>query len=37
MFNLDQFVAGCRAALKTDAPQKSVREVVARAVSDPAA
>ncbi len=37
MFNLDQFVADCRAALKTDAPQKSVREAVARAVSDPAA
>ena len=37
MFNLDQFVSDCRTALKTDASHQSVREVVARAVSDPAA
>jgi predicted metal-dependent enzyme (double-stranded beta helix superfamily) len=37
MFDLDQFVADCRSALKADAPQRSVREVVARAVSDPRA
>lgn len=37
MFNLDQFVADCRAALKADASHKYVREVVARAVSDSAA
>jgi predicted metal-dependent enzyme (double-stranded beta helix superfamily) len=37
MFDLDQFVADCRAALVADKPHKSVREVVARAVSDPAA
>ena len=37
MFSLDQFVADCRAAVKEDASHKFVREVVARAVSDPAA
>jgi len=37
MFDLDQFVADCRAALVGDATHKSVREVVARAVSDPRA
>jgi predicted metal-dependent enzyme (double-stranded beta helix superfamily) len=37
MFDLEQFAADCRAALKADAPHKSVREVVARAVADPAA
>src|SRR6476660_5594151 len=37
MFSLDQFVADCRAALKEDPSQASMREVVARAVSDPAA
>ena len=37
MFDLDQFVADCRSALKADASQRSVREVVARAVSDPRA
>jgi predicted metal-dependent enzyme (double-stranded beta helix superfamily) len=35
MFDVDQFVADCRAALKQDASHKFVREVVARAVSDP--
>jgi predicted metal-dependent enzyme (double-stranded beta helix superfamily) len=37
MFELDQFVIDCRAALKQDASHRAVREVVARAVSDPAA
>lgn len=37
MFDLDQFVAECRSALREDASPKFVREVVARAVSDPAA
>ena len=37
MFNLDQFIADCRAALTEDASPKAVREVVARAVADPAA
>jgi predicted metal-dependent enzyme (double-stranded beta helix superfamily) len=35
MFQLDQFVSDCRAALREDAPQRAVREVVARAVSNP--
>ena len=37
MFTLDQFVSDCRVALKQDASHKFVREVVARAVSDPGA
>ena len=37
MFATEQFVADCRAALAQDRSQKAVREVVARAVSDPAA
>jgi predicted metal-dependent enzyme (double-stranded beta helix superfamily) len=37
MFDLDQFIADCRAALAADNSHKNVREVVARAVSDPAA
>lgn len=36
MFDLDQFIADCRVALAEDQSYKSVREVVARAVSDPA-
>ena len=36
-FVLDQFVSECRAALKDTHPQAAVREVVARAVADPAA
>jgi len=36
-FDLDQFIADCRAARDADPSQKLVREVVARAVSDPAA
>ena len=37
MFDLDQFVADCRNAIAQDPSHKFVREVVARAVSDPAA
>ena len=37
MFDLDQFTADCRAALAADRSHKLVREVVARAVSDPSA
>ena len=37
MFDRDQFIADCRAALAADPSHKAVREVVARAVSDPAA
>jgi predicted metal-dependent enzyme (double-stranded beta helix superfamily) len=37
MFDLDQFVADCRAALTQDKSHKSVRELVARAVSNPGA
>jgi predicted metal-dependent enzyme (double-stranded beta helix superfamily) len=36
MFDLDQFVADCRAALAADKSPKHVRDVVARAVADPA-
>jgi predicted metal-dependent enzyme (double-stranded beta helix superfamily) len=37
MLDLSQFVADCREALVADKSHKHVREVVARAVSDPAA
>lgn len=36
MFDLEQFTDDCRAARKVDSTHKLVREVVARAVSDPA-
>ncbi len=36
MFDRDQFVADCRAALAEDSSHKAVHQVVARAVSDPA-
>src|SRR5687768_6025838 len=36
MFELDRFIADCRAAIAADPSHKLVREVVARAVSDPA-
>ena len=36
MFDLDRFVEDCRGAVHADASHKSVREIVARAVSDPA-
>jgi predicted metal-dependent enzyme (double-stranded beta helix superfamily) len=35
MFELDQFVSDCRAALREDMPQRAVQEVVRRAVSTP--
>lgn len=37
MFDPEQFVSDCRAALKDDPSYKLVREVVARAVSEPSA
>jgi len=37
VFDLDCFIADCRTAVSLDATHKSVREIVARAVSDPAA
>ena len=37
MFDMDRFIADCRTTLTEDASQKAAREVVARAVSDPAA
>ena len=36
MFELEQFIADCRSALAEDASHKLVREVVKRAVADPA-
>jgi predicted metal-dependent enzyme (double-stranded beta helix superfamily) len=37
VFDLDRFIADCRAAVSVDPTHKSVRELVARAVSDPSA
>ena len=37
MFDLDRFIEDCRAAVRADPSHKAAREVVARAVSDPAA
>jgi predicted metal-dependent enzyme (double-stranded beta helix superfamily) len=37
MFDLDQFIADCRAAVAEDSSHKAVRDIVARAVADPAA
>jgi len=37
MFEIDRFVSDCRAALRQNPSQNSVLDVVARAVSDPAA
>jgi len=37
MFDLDRFIADCRNAIAKDSSHKFVREVVARAVSDPTA
>ena len=37
MFDVDQFIADCRAAVRADSTHKSVREVVARAVAEPSA
>lgn len=36
VFDLDQFVSDCRAAIKGERAQAHIREIVARAVSDPA-
>ena len=37
MFDTERFVADCAAAVRGDDSQKSIREIVARAVADPAA
>lgn len=37
MFEVEQFVAECRAAIAADTSHKAVREVLARAVADPGA
>ena len=37
MFDIEEFIAECRAALERDRSPASVREVVARAVSEPSA
>jgi predicted metal-dependent enzyme (double-stranded beta helix superfamily) len=37
VFDLHRFIADCRAAVSVDPTHKSVRELVARAVSDPSA
>ena len=37
MFDLDRFIADCRAAVSLDGTHKSVREIVARTVCEPAA
>jgi len=37
VFELDRFIAECRVAVSRDASHKSVREIVARAVSEPSA
>jgi len=37
VFDRDRFIAECRAAVSLDPTHKSVREIVARAVSEPAA
>lgn len=37
VFDLDRFIADCRAALVQDSSHKAVREVVARAVAEPSA
>ena len=36
MFELDRFIEECRAAVREDPSHKAAREIVARAVSDPA-
>jgi hypothetical protein len=36
MFEVDQFVADCRAAFAADSTHKAIREVLARAMSEPA-
>jgi len=36
VFDLERFIEDCRASLASDRPQAAIRELVARAVSDPA-
>ena len=36
-FEIDAFVAACRAAVAEDSSHRAVREIVARTVSDPGA
>src|SRR5262245_9204515 len=36
MFDLDQFIADCRAAVGTDPTHRAARDVVVRAVAEPA-
>ena len=36
MFDLERFIEACRAAVREDSSHKAAREIVARAVSDPA-
>ena len=36
-FTSEQFIGDCQAALKDRSPQKAIREILTRAVSDPAA
>jgi hypothetical protein len=37
MFETEQFIADCRAAVAADPTHKSIRDVLARAVAEPAA
>lgn len=37
VFNIDRFIADCRAALTEETPEVAIRELVERAVADPAA
>ena len=37
MFDLDRFIADCRAALCQEASQHTIRETMMRALADPAA
>jgi predicted metal-dependent enzyme (double-stranded beta helix superfamily) len=37
VFDLNQFIADCTTALAEEAPQRAIRETMARAVADPAA
>jgi predicted metal-dependent enzyme (double-stranded beta helix superfamily) len=36
VFDLNQFIADCKIALAEEAPQRAIREIVTRAVADPA-
>ena len=37
MFDIDRFIGDCRAAVEETDPRRAVREMLERAVSDPAA